>query len=868
MADVFLAVAKGPVGFTKLVVVKRLRRSLAEDPEFVSMLQDEARIASRLNHPNVVQTNEFVEADGEFLIAMEYLEGQPLSRVVQRTAERKSHLPDAMHYAVIADVLLGLHHAHELMDYDGTPLGIVHRDVSPQNVFVTYEGQTKIVDFGIAKAVGRAAAETRTGVVKGKFAYMAPEQALGRPVDRRADLFSVGVMLWEAATKRRMWSDLREEAVIVQLATGTYPASPKSVAPDVPAAIDEICVKALAHEPGDRYATAAEIHRDLEAYLADSGNTGVRRALGAFVAELFESRRAEIKAVIERELKEASTGDEESSTLVAPSHSGPVDTAPSANSKSTSRAEERGEPIRPPPARRRAPAAAVVAVGAVLLGAAGIGAWRLRAGANGGQDASSLGCSANAACAEGHGGAPQVCRAGRCVRLLDSSCHRVIGNYKDEHALLLGVVFPRNETKSVQTGIDASVNAIELAIDEISSATLGVPMGGTRRPLAAVVCDTAPDVRAVTKHLVDDLGAWAVMGTLYSKDCGDIAVNVALPAKTMLFCPLSSSPALAALPRQGLVWRTTPQSTNQARAMAALLPELEPVARAAGRLAAPSPVRVVMLVSRSSFGLSMAEIVTPLVRFNGNKSAIDNGRNFSRIDYDDPRDKSDASYVDVVKRIVEVAPHIVIAIGNEELTLKILPALETAWPADAPRPIYELSDLDATLPSLLPFARMNKTLRRRIYGIFQHVPADQAAFDQFALRYRARYGLVPDVDPTAGASSYDATYALAYATCAAGKTEPTGPDLAGGMARLSPPGRRINVGPADLPKGFEILQAGGRIDLEGALTKMDFDASGDTTADFAVWCIGRDDGGDVAPRRTDQIYDPATGALRGALKCK
>ena len=156
--------------------------------------------------------------------------------------------PRECQYLVLLDTLAGLHHAHELADYDGTPLQIVHRDVTPHNVFVTYEGQVKVVDFGIAKAVGRAS-ETRQGVVKGKVRYMAPEQAIGQPVDRRADVFSVGVMLWEAATGRRLWKDMDDLNIVQALVGGNVKSSPREVDPAVPEEIDRICRKALASQP-------------------------------------------------------------------------------------------------------------------------------------------------------------------------------------------------------------------------------------------------------------------------------------------------------------------------------------------------------------------------------------------------------------------------------------------------------------------------------------------------------------------------------------------------------------------------------------------------------------------------------------------
>ena len=335
MADVFLAVIAGPVGsgFTKLTVVKRLRQNLAEEPEFVEMLVDEARISARLNHPNVVQTNEVGSVGNQYFISMEYLDGQPLHRLQHRAMQRAARanaeqttnppaplappvapstppsvvlatdpFPKDCQYLVILDTLAGLHHAHELNDYDGTPLDIVHRDVTPQNVFVTYDGQVKVVDFGIAKAAGRAS-ETRQGVVKGKIRYMAPEQAIGQHIDRRADVFSVGIMLWEAATGRRLWKDMDDLNIVQALVGGTMPISPRAIDPNVPEEIDRIVQKSLAFNRDDRYANAEDFRTELEHFLAEQGVlTSARRRLAASVSELFKDKRTEIKSVIEKQL--------------------------------------------------------------------------------------------------------------------------------------------------------------------------------------------------------------------------------------------------------------------------------------------------------------------------------------------------------------------------------------------------------------------------------------------------------------------------------------------------------------------------------------------------------------------------------------
>ena len=311
MADVFLAVQAGPagLGFRKLTVVKRLRQNLADDPEFIAMLVDEARIAARLNHPNVVQTNEVGNVGNQYFLAMEYLDGQPLHRMQHRSMQKvKAGEPPPVRpehqYLILMDALAGLHHAHELLDYDGTPLEIVHRDMTPQNIFVTYEGQVKVVDFGIAKASGRSS-ETKQGVVKGKVRYMAPEQALAKRVTRRTDVFAVGIMMWEAAVGTRMWRDRDELQIVRALVAGELPPMPREVNPEVPEEVDAIIRKALAMDPEDRFASADEFRTAIEQYLVNSGQlVTLRRQLVPMVTALFADKRVEIRDIIEKQLAE------------------------------------------------------------------------------------------------------------------------------------------------------------------------------------------------------------------------------------------------------------------------------------------------------------------------------------------------------------------------------------------------------------------------------------------------------------------------------------------------------------------------------------------------------------------------------------
>lgn len=302
MADVFLASADGPsaIDGRKLAVVKKLRAHLADDEEFLTMLTDEARITARLAHPNVVRLYEFDTHGDQLFLAMEFLDGQSLGRIDRRAARERKPMPRDLALLVISDVLAGLHHAHELVDFDGRPLNVVHRDVNPANVFVTYDGQVKVLDFGVAKARGRLS-HTEVGTLKGKLRYMAPEQIAGKEIDRRADIFAVGVMLWQALAGRRFWGDLDDHEILHALARATYDASPRAVRSDVSDELDAICKKALARNPADRYRTAEEMRLDLEPLL-DARRASLRTKLGEWVAQLFVEERAATRRIVEQSL--------------------------------------------------------------------------------------------------------------------------------------------------------------------------------------------------------------------------------------------------------------------------------------------------------------------------------------------------------------------------------------------------------------------------------------------------------------------------------------------------------------------------------------------------------------------------------------
>jgi serine/threonine-protein kinase len=299
MANVYLAAMRGPHGFTKLVVIKELKSELAVDHEFHMMFMDEARLAARLNHPNIVQTYEVSDEEGGPVIVMEYLEGQPLHRIWSSVSRQE--MPLAAQLYVVSNVLQGLEYANALKDFDGTPLNVVHRDISPHNIFITYSGEVKIVDFGIAKA-SDSSLKTEVGTLKGKLAYMPPEQAQGETVDGRADLFSVGVVLWEAAVGRRLWKGMKDVAILHNLIAGTIP-SPRSLNDQVSERLDAVIMKALAADRENRYASAAEFQKEIDALIDEMPERFHRRELGTVISDAFVDERARISGAIEQQLK-------------------------------------------------------------------------------------------------------------------------------------------------------------------------------------------------------------------------------------------------------------------------------------------------------------------------------------------------------------------------------------------------------------------------------------------------------------------------------------------------------------------------------------------------------------------------------------
>ena len=302
MASVYLARIDGASGFEKLIALKRIHRHLAKEKGYIDMFLDEAKIASRITHPNVCSVFDFGEADGEYYIAMEYLVGEPLSRLCGRVARdraRRRHplLPLRM-ARIIADACEGLHAAHELKDANGDLLHVVHRDVSPRNLFVTYDGAVQVVDFGIASARQRLH-HTSTGQVKGTFAYMAPEQLTANPINRRIDIWALGVSLWEMLATRRLFRrDTTANTIHSVLYDEIVP--PSDYRAQVPKALDKIVMKALARDPSERWQTAREMGRALRQFLGTQSEVIGPAELSEWMAEIFpqgEARKSQLMEV-------------------------------------------------------------------------------------------------------------------------------------------------------------------------------------------------------------------------------------------------------------------------------------------------------------------------------------------------------------------------------------------------------------------------------------------------------------------------------------------------------------------------------------------------------------------------------------------
>src|SRR5262245_29363169 len=325
MASVHLARMDGPGGFQKWVAIKRIHPHLVEDDQFVDMFLDEARIAAGINHANVAQVFDLGKDDNTYWIAMEYLHGEPLREIMRRHEERGMRLTPELAARICSDAAEGLHAAHELRGKNNQLLGLVHRDVTPHNLFLTYDGYTKVVDFGIAKVADRLSS-TRAGTLKGKLAYMSPEQVRGAEVDRTTDIFALGVVLWELTTNQRLFRMDTDLDTLEKVQACVVPA-PSSLVVNYPMELETVVMRALAKRKQDRFQTAREFSRALQNFLMRAGSFVGPEEVAAFVRSVFSDRIQKREAHLAWAAEVTSTINIDSLQAGKPVLSNPMDEA-------------------------------------------------------------------------------------------------------------------------------------------------------------------------------------------------------------------------------------------------------------------------------------------------------------------------------------------------------------------------------------------------------------------------------------------------------------------------------------------------------------------------------------------------------------
>ena len=327
MAEIFLGKQVGEDGFQRLVAIKRILPHYSQDQEFMQMFRDEAHICKRLQHGNIVRVEDFEQVDGSYAIIMEFVDGADVRTLLHAVEQSRQKLPVPMACFIIAECARGLHYAHTKTDeISQQPLGIVHRDISPQNILVSFEGEIKVTDFGIADAESKLT-DTRPGVVKGKYSYMSPEQISAKPVDQRTDIFALSIVFWEMLAMRRLFQGENEVDTITKVKNCRIDFELRQLNPEVDEELDAIIKKGLARDPKKRYRTAADLEKELRRYMSRRHPEFTPEDLGNFLKKVMENRRTESAAEIKRTLTETNLRpgrktNTSSTTPLAPSTDG------------------------------------------------------------------------------------------------------------------------------------------------------------------------------------------------------------------------------------------------------------------------------------------------------------------------------------------------------------------------------------------------------------------------------------------------------------------------------------------------------------------------------------------------------------------
>jgi ABC-type branched-subunit amino acid transport system substrate-binding protein len=765
----------------RLVVVKTLRPELARNVAVRRTFFEEARVAALLRHPNVIEvTDKGADDEGAPFIEMEWVPGVTLHAI-----DDVDPLPVALYVAVVLDLLEGLHAAHTVKGADGELLHLVHRDVSPHNVLVGFDGSVKVLDFGIAK-VRDSGLETTTGLVKGKATYLAPEQAARTELDARTDLFAVGIMLWQRLAERRLWEDATEPEIFHRLVEGDIPdlATVKS---DVKEPLLAIVRRALAPKKEDRFASAAEMKEALARAMPPP---------------------ADAKSAIAAHVRRAFAGELEKLDRVS---------------------------------RRRAPTAIAIAVAVALTGG---GAWlafgRTPKISNEGPrlvTCTESSCAAGKHCLE----------SGSCATTDSAGCATIAPDFAPtSRPIWLGAMFPL-------TGPDAdaygkhNARAAELAVREIDRLG-GVPTRGGRRPIGLVSCDDAADFEPRAKHLA--AVTIGVTGFRTSVEALALVRDVFVPSQVLAVSALNASPLLAQLPAGDprLFFRATASATTFATPLGrAVATMLAPLARKRAGLADDAPVRVAVVRSGNATGVAYAEMVMRSLEPYGNIAAREIATGLAEGD-------AGAALAIAIDTLAAQRPHVVITLSDGMFGGVIDPLEKRVTTPEAERPLYvgatpwEGNDFE-------DFVRAKSARHARFFAVSW--PTSHRPLAAFVERYKEQFDeSVPAA--TASPAPYDAIYLMAYAAAAAQKEKLDGPALSRAMQKLMPSGADagiplVAVGPNDLVQGMAIAAEGRTLDLNGVLSRLDFDpATGDTAVDAVLLCTTYD----AASKRIDAVDAP------------
>jgi hypothetical protein len=823
------------------VALKVLRTEAGLSTEGSARLFREARAVAALSHTNVLAVFDVGEVQepeslrGLAYIAMELVVGRSL-----RSYLGDDTVPLEQRIGWLRDAARGLEAAHNA--------GIVHRDVKAENVMIRSDGVVKVLDFGIARRAAVSADPwssteghslptpdpahasvnlpmlTRQGAVVGTPFYMAPEQLRGEEPDARADQFGWAVMAYWLLAGEPPWTLGADTLSLVSQILSSSPRPPVERNPRVPAAVSSAILRALEKDRAARFPSMGALSDALDA------------SLGAVAV--------------------AATASVGRAAASVPRGAGSIERAIG------------GRGLR---------FGAVIAAAIVVAGGAGAVAWRWRAnGASSGRSTAPLAsigapveCSSNADCVRAHGGAAWHCHSQRhaCVEVASPDCtvHAEPHDAEAADVVWLGGLFPT----STDPALADEMRAADIARSDFASA-LGASAERTgalhARPIALVACDEGVDATRATRHLVDDVEVPAVLGFRSTSKALTTIPTVLLPAHVLSLITISQAPDLTRIPEPAneprLVWRTTLDRLDYAAPLARFISDvLEPRARAEGKGAADRPMKVAAVWSKTT-NHDVLDALFDTLHYNG-KSALENGANFRQFVYDAD---GDAGAADVVSDLVTFAPQVIV-FAEKTFPQRILAPLEAQWPsgASSSRPIYVTGS--SLSPRIEEFVGRDPARRHRFFAVTSLSTTSTNA--KLVLRYNVSFPSEPVTRTGSPSPSYDAFHVLAYATYALGDAPVTGPALSLAIDRLLPPGEKIDVGPAQILAGFEILRSGANIDLNGAIGALDFDpATGEAPIDYSIVCMGLDDRGNASrPVDSGLVYDARAKKLVGALRC-